>query len=149
VNKIVSPIAALVALGIICGMVTVLVLKGHTDALTLVVTAVGGLILAISRVVRGNIAAPAPVDDAPPAPKPPSVPPIVGGLLFVLAVLAALISACTKQEEAKDAYSLASHACLQAYDDGAHQRDCLEYVRNRYTEAGAPPAAQLDGGSHE
>jgi len=29
VNKIVSPIAALVALGIICGMVTVLVLKAR------------------------------------------------------------------------------------------------------------------------
>jgi hypothetical protein len=65
-------------------------------------------------------------------------------VLFVL-----LLIACTKREEAKDAYTIQSKACLVAYDDADHQKSCLEYVRNRWTEAGAPPAAQLDGGSHE
>lgn len=141
-NKIVSPIAALVAFAIICGMVTVLVLKGHTDALTLVVTSVGGLILALSRVIRGNVPAPAPVNDAPPAPKPPTIPPTLG----VLLVLIVLVVACSARETAKDAYTVQSHACLVAYDTKADQEACLAQVRAKWTEAGAPPAA-TDGGA--
>jgi len=57
--------------------------------------------------------------------------------------------ACTAREGAKDGYSLKSHACLEAYDDAPHRRSCLEYVRAQYDEAGAPPAATIDGGSHE
>jgi hypothetical protein len=64
-------------------------------------------------------------------------------------IIAVALCSCSARETAKDAYTLQSNACLVAYDDGAHQKECLEYVRNRYTEAGAPPAAQLDGGSHE
>lgn len=60
-----------------------------------------------------------------------------------------VVCSCTKREEAKDAYTIQSKACLVAYDDTDHQKSCLEYVRNRWTEAGAPPAMQLDGGSHE
>lgn len=59
-----------------------------------------------------------------------------------------LLIACTKQEEAKDAYSIQSHACLVAYDTRPMQIACLEYVRNKWTEAGAPPAATGDAG-HE
>lgn len=66
-----------------------------------------------------------------------------------LVCVALLVLSCTKREESKDAYTIQSNACLQAYDDAAHQKSCLEFVRNRWTEAGAPPAAQLDGGSHE
>ncbi len=61
-----------------------------------------------------------------------------------------LATACTARQAAKSGYEAASEACITAYQgDGAGQRSCLEYVRNKYTEAGAPPAAQLDGGSHE
>lgn len=74
-----------------------------------------------------------------------------------LLMIVVLAGACTKREEAKDAYTVQSKACLVAYDDAAHQKSCLEYVRNRWTEAGAPPAAVnsglaapiTDGGSHE
>jgi hypothetical protein len=54
--------------------------------------------------------------------------------------------ACSARETAKDAYRVQSEACLQAYDDSQHQKDCLEYVRQRWTEAGAPAP---DGGSRE
>lgn len=73
--------------------------------------------------------------------------PLIAALLCAPVVLGP-VYACTKQQEAKDAYWIQSHACLQAYDDAPHQKDCLEYVRNRWTEAGAPLAA-TDGGSHE
>ncbi len=57
---------------------------------------------------------------------------------------------CTARQAAKTGYDAASEACITAYQgNGAGQRSCLEYVRNKYTEAGAPPAARLDGGSHE
>ncbi len=56
--------------------------------------------------------------------------------------------ACSARETAKDAYTVQQKACEQAYDEPAKQRECVEYVRNRWTEAGAPPAAQGDAG-HE
>lgn len=67
-----------------------------------------------------------------------------------LAVLAGgiMVAACTARETAKDAYTVQSKACLAAYDDAAHQKSCLEYVRARWTEAGAPAAAPGDAG-HE
>ncbi len=55
---------------------------------------------------------------------------------------------CTARETAKDAYTVQQKACEQAYDEPAKQRECVEYVRNRWTEAGAPPAVQGDAG-HE
>lgn len=70
------------------------------------------------------------------------------GVCIAVAAFGAMV-ACTARQAAKTGYEAASQACLVAYDDAAHQKDCLSYVRNRYTEAGAPPAAQLDGGSHE
>lgn len=68
---------------------------------------------------------------------------------FAIGFAILILIACTKQEEAKDAYTIQTHACLVAYDTRPMQIACLEYVRNRWTEAGAPPAAILDGGSHE
>ena len=65
------------------------------------------------------------------------------------AIIAALCVACTAREAAKTGYEVKSQACIQAYDDRAHQLACLDYVRAQYDEAGAPPAANLDGGSHE
>jgi hypothetical protein len=59
------------------------------------------------------------------------------------------VLACAARETAKDAYTLQSNACLVAYTDRAHQVACLDDVRARWTEAGAPPAAALDGGSHD
>lgn len=56
-------------------------------------------------------------------------------------------SACAARETAKDAYSVQQKACVVAFDGlPAKQRECVEYVRNRWTEAGAPPAAQGDAG---
>ncbi len=69
----------------------------------------------------------------------------VGGAAVALVWLA---TACTARETAKDAYTVQQKACEQAYDEPAKQRECVEYVRNRWTEAGAPPAAQGDAG-HE
>lgn len=73
------------------------------------------------------------------------------GALTVLLCAAplAIIQACTDRQAAKTGYDVQSRACLVAYDVPAKQRECVEYVRNRWTEAGAPPAAVLDGGSHE
>jgi hypothetical protein len=54
---------------------------------------------------------------------------------------------CSARETAKDAYDLQSHACIVAFDgDSTKQKDCVDYVRNKWTEAGAPTA---DGGSHD
>lgn len=65
-------------------------------------------------------------------------------------LLPLLLVACTARETAKDAYTVQSKACVQIYEaDAPAQRSCLEYVRNKWTKAGAPPAAILDGGSHE
>jgi hypothetical protein len=58
------------------------------------------------------------------------------------------VDACTARDVAKDAYTVQTKACLVAYDDAPHQRACVEYVRNRWTEAGAPPATVGDAG-HE
>lgn len=74
-------------------------------------------------------------------------------LLGALAVLLcsaplAIIQACTDRQAAKTGYDAQSRACLVAYDVQAKQRECVEYVRNRWTEAGAPPAATGDAG-HE
>jgi len=74
---------------------------------------------------------------------------IVTGTMLVLFAFALLVAACTTRQEAKNAYLVQSQACFVAYDDPPHQKLCVEYVRNRWTEAGAPPAADLDGGSHE
>ncbi len=71
------------------------------------------------------------------------------GVGLAVGVVQVAIVACTAREAAKDAYTVQSKACLVAYDDGPHQRDCLAYVRARWTEAGAPAAAVIDGGSHE
>ncbi len=57
-----------------------------------------------------------------------------------------IVVACTARDTARSAYEVQSQACLMAYDDPAHQRACLEYVRNRWTEAGAPPAVVGDSG---
>jgi len=69
------------------------------------------------------------------------------GALALVGVMGAVMG-CTAREAAKTGYEAASQACIVAYDDAAHQKDCLTYVRNRYTEAGAPPAAVGDAG-HE
>ncbi len=72
------------------------------------------------------------------------------GTSIVVGIGLVAFTACTARETAKDAYTVQSKACLVAYDDSTHQRDCLAYVRNKWTEAGAPPAAAvIDGGSHE
>lgn len=60
--------------------------------------------------------------------------------------LTAVAIGCTARETAKDAYTVQSKACLVAYDTRPMQTACLEYVRNRWTEAGAPPATQGDAG---
>ena len=80
-----------------------------------------------------------------------------GGLMLgaPAGALCVALLACTARDTARTAYEVQSKACLVAYDDGAHQKSCLEYVRSRWTEAGAPVAVVLDagsivdGGSHE
>jgi hypothetical protein len=62
------------------------------------------------------------------------------------AIAALFLSACSAQETAKDAYSAQTHACLVAFTTSADQEACLVQVRARWNEAGAQPAAQLDGG---
>ena len=56
--------------------------------------------------------------------------------------------ACTQRETAKTEYEYQSKGCLAIYTSSAEQKSCLDYVRNKWTKAGAPPAA-VDGGSHE
>lgn len=68
------------------------------------------------------------------------------GACVAFGALGAIV-ACTARETAKDAYTVQSHACLVAYDTRPMQVACLEYVRNKWNKAGAPPAADLDGGS--
>lgn len=54
--------------------------------------------------------------------------------------------ACTAREGAKDAYVVQSEACIRAYQgDATKQRSCLDYVRGKWDDAGAPKAA-VDGG---
>ena len=63
----------------------------------------------------------------------------LGGVLVLMA--------CTARETAKDAYYVQSHACLVAFTTKADQTECLAKVRGNWSEAGAPPAAALDGGA--
>lgn len=63
-------------------------------------------------------------------------------------VTGVLVTGCTARETAKDAYTAQSEACVSIYSgDASAQRSCLDYVRAKWTEAGAPAAAQLDGGA--
>jgi hypothetical protein len=114
--------------------------------------AVGGAIVALCVLVGTLHVLPAKYDGAlvavEDAVEKPStrIPPLP--LLMLCALALVVLFACTARETAKTAYEVQSEACRQAYDDQVHQMACLEYVRNRWTEAGAPPAAVIeDGGS--
>jgi hypothetical protein len=65
--------------------------------------------------------------------------------VLTVAILCA-VDGCSKQETAKDAYYIESQNCITANSSAAMQLSCLNAVRAAWTEAGAPPAAVLDGG---
>ena len=70
------------------------------------------------------------------------------GACVAFGVMGALV-ACTARETAKDAYTVQSKACVVAFDGNpAKQHECVEYVRARWSQLGAPPAAVGDAG-HE
>lgn len=72
------------------------------------------------------------------------------GTSVLIGVGLVAFTACTARETAKDAYTVQLKACEVAYGgDLAGERGCIAYVRNKWTEAGAPAAAVIDGGSHE
>lgn len=143
-NKIVSPWAALGAFAIICIMVTTLIIKGHTDSLTLAVTAVGGLLLAASRVVRGNVVAPAPINDTPPAPKPPSIPPIVGVLMLIAAFVVACAAAAGVGADAT--YGGQQTSCVNRASTKAAADTCRQEVDRRWCVVDGAPMCVPEGG---
>lgn len=62
------------------------------------------------------------------------------------ALLTLLVVACTSRQVAKTEYEMQSESCVKIYDgNGAAQKSCLDYVRNKWTAAGAKLAA-TDGG---
>lgn len=67
--------------------------------------------------------------------------------LLMVPVVLGPVWACSARETAKDAYSIQSHACVVAFDGNPpKQRECVEYVRARWSQLGAPPAAVGDAG---
>lgn len=58
-----------------------------------------------------------------------------------LLALALALAACSARQVAKTEYDIQSEGCIKIYSgDGAAQRSCLEYVRAKWTKAGAPAA---------
>lgn len=63
---------------------------------------------------------------------------------LTIGIVGAACVACSARQTAKTEYDLQSEACISIYSgDGAAQKSCLEYVRAKWTKAGAPAA---DGG---
>lgn len=63
---------------------------------------------------------------------------------LTIGIVSVAVVACTAREIAKDAYTIQSESCISIYSgNGAAQKSCLEYVRAKWTKAGAPAA---DGG---
>ena len=56
-------------------------------------------------------------------------------------ILGAIGVACSARTVAKTEYQAQSEACVRIYEgNGAAQKDCLSYVRAKWTKAGAPAA---------
>jgi len=73
---------------------------------------------------------------------------IFGGTVAIGATVAvlAMIDGCTARQVARTEYEVQSESCVRIYKgDAAVQKSCLEYVRAKWTKAGAPPAV-TDGG---
>lgn len=66
--------------------------------------------------------------------------------LLMVPVVLGPVYACSARQTAKTEYEVQSESCIKIYDgNGAAEKSCLEYVRNKWNAAGAPPAA-VDGG---
>lgn len=150
-NKIVSPWAAVAALFIICAMVTAIILSGHANALTVATTAVGGICLAAIRVVRGNIPAPAPMNDAPPTPKTPTVPPLVGVLLVLFMLVASFVAACAAAAGvgADATYGGQQTSCVNRATTKAEADVCRQDVDRRWCVVDGSPQCVPEGGSDQ
>ena len=75
---------------------------------------------------------------------------LVGGVLLLvlaLALFVAPILACTPATVAKDEYSAGLKACDDTSSTRAADDACKAAWRAKWDEAGAPPAAILDGGA--
>lgn len=83
------------------------------------------------------------------AEKAPAVPPLPV-LFFVVCFTCALgflVVACAPSQVAKDEYSAQKHACLDTSVSREQLFACWDDVDKKWNEAGAPPAAILDGGA--
>lgn len=66
---------------------------------------------------------------------------------LTIGIVSVAVVACTARQVAHTEYDVQSESCVRIYKgDAAAQRSCLDYVRAKWTKAGAPAA---DGGSHE
>lgn len=75
---------------------------------------------------------------------------VAGAVVTCAAVcgLLALVDGCAavNREVAKDQYTLDLQGCIDHNATRATQQACIAQVQATWTEAGAPPAAILDGG---
>lgn len=60
---------------------------------------------------------------------------------LTIGIVSVAVVACTARQVARTEYDVQSESCIRIYEgNGAAQRSCLEYVRAKWTKAGAPAA---------